>query len=100
MGSTAWRGTVSKNFQHLDGRLVLPALCRQSAVFFRLGEEAAGNAELAKAVEELSVLAEARDPRLTHLFPAFQEVLAAQSRGDYLAVADLLEHAIALSMDP
>ena len=85
---------------HLDGRLLLPALCRQAASLFRVGEEAAGNAELARAIDQLSVLAEAGDPRLRHLLPAFQEVLAGQSRGDYLGVADILEHAIALSMDP
>ena len=91
---------MSKHPEHLDARLVLPALCRESARLFRLGEEAAGNAELAKAIDQLSALAGARDPRLPHLLPAFQEVLGAQSRGDYLGVADILEHAIALSMDP
>ncbi len=73
----------------------LAVACRAVAIWYRVGEEAAGSAELGRLTEQLIALAGAGDARVLGLLPALQELVAAQGRGDFLRVADLLEFALA-----
>ncbi len=73
----------------------LAVACRAAAIWYRVGEEAAGSAELKRLTEQFIALAGAGDARVLGLLPALQELVAAQGRGDFLRVADLLEFALA-----
>ncbi len=70
------------------------ALLEEAARLFRLGQEGAGSDALARFTEALwQELAAGRvqvGPEA--LGPALQEAISAQERGDYLWVADMLEH--------
>jgi hypothetical protein len=60
---------------------------------FRLGREAEGNAALTRLIERLQAELGAAGPdAMTPLFPTLRAIMAAQERGDWLFVADLLEH--------
>lgn len=66
----------------------------RAARSFRLGMEAQGNEACVALIDAL--LAEIARPDQAHLAvalaPLLPEVVAAQGRGDFLRVADLLEH--------
>lgn len=65
------------------------AALRATATSLRLGMEAQGNEAFVHLVDWLC----ACDGRLTSsLEPVLAQIVAAQERGDYLRVADLLEH--------
>jgi hypothetical protein len=60
---------------------------------FRLGMEGDGNAALARFVDGLVALFASAPPAADDpLLPLLSEILAAQERGDYLGVADLIQH--------
>ncbi|MDH3346910.1 MAG: hypothetical protein OEM02_02240 [Desulfobulbaceae bacterium] len=75
------------------------ALCREAlsaaVVGFRLGMEGQASENLAKFVDcFLPLLQEAKQLNVDEVNHLFGEVLAAQSRKDFLRVADLLEYEI------
>ena len=72
--------------------------CHAAALWYRVGDEAAGSDALAKITERFIALAGNADARVVGLLPAFEELVAAQTRGDFLRVADLLEFALAPAM--
>lgn len=72
----------------------IEATCHGAAQSFRRGEEAAGSAHLAALVEVLGRLAAQGDARLVPLGEALQEIVAAQGRGDFLRIADVLEFVV------
>ncbi len=63
---------------------------------FRVGMEAQGNDRLSKCIDALWSGLNQGDlqPGSFHLLPILEDLLAAQYRGDYLYVADLLEYGI------
>ena len=66
---------------------------------FRVGMEAQGNDRLSKCIDALwsGLNQGALQPvslASAHLLPILEDLLAAQDRGDYLYVADLLEYGI------
>lgn len=74
-------------------RLTLHEELKSAADRFRLGREAEGNAALARLLDRLQAeLADSGPNALAPLFPTFRAIMAAQERGDWLFVADLLEH--------
>ena len=69
--------------------------CETAARRLRLGEEAAGCAELERISDDLSALAARGDTRIAGILPALADLVAAQGRGDFLRVADVLEFVVA-----
>ena len=67
---------------------------QRAARSFRLGMEAQGNAAFVAFVDALlpELARPARAALAAALAPLLPEVVAAQKRGDFLRVADLLEH--------
>jgi hypothetical protein len=65
---------------------------RSAVTFFRFGMEGTANAAFTKLLDGLSPYLARRPDKTDELVPVLREVLAAQSRGDYLYVADLLEY--------
>lgn len=73
--------------------LTLHAQLEAAAALFRLGREAEGNTAFARIVERLqSELGAAGPEAVAPLLPTLQSIFAAQQRGDWLFVADLLEY--------
>jgi hypothetical protein len=71
-------------------------ILRTSVRQFRLGMEGAGSASLVKLVDALLNLLAApeRSQLSTRLLPLLKDIIAAQQRGDYLYIADILEYEI------
>ena len=62
---------------------------------FRLGMEGVAGAKLAAMIDALNpVLLQLEPERLRTLLPALEETLAAQSRKDWIRIADLLEYVV------
>lgn len=78
-----------------DSRDCLQSL-RSAAVAFRLGMEAQGNEAFVGFVDRLAPLL--ADPERAQaageIGPFLPEIVAAQQRGDFLRVADLLEYEV------
>lgn len=79
----------------LDEAVEVGKMCQQAARSFRLGEEAAGSGTLVRLVDAVGRLAARGDPRVPTLVPVLEELLAAQRRGDFLRVADVLDFVLA-----
>jgi hypothetical protein len=73
----------------------LAALARSAAAFHRLGMLGQGGEALAQLVDGLLVLLADEAELAAALAPLLGEIVAAQQRGDWIGVADALEHQLA-----
>jgi hypothetical protein len=71
----------------------------EAAHCFRLGYTAAGSEALATTVDALASILPKLGHRATAVVPIVERILAAQERGDSLAVADELEYELAPILD-
>ncbi len=69
---------------------------RRAVRDFRMGMDGSGSAALIEFVDAFSrEITAGRVKNAGELMPVLSEILAAQGRGDYLYVADLLEYEVA-----
>ncbi len=71
-------------------------LLEQAIEQFRMGMEGSGSAAFIRFIDafQKELAREQANMQLESLMPFLQQIIQAQSRGDYLHVADLLEYEI------